>query len=194
MQVENSNSSSNLDQDLDPRELPQVAVLADKPRKFPWGFVKNFGVLAVVGTSGVLFLPSFLTSMSCVNLGKQTEAKLNLQRINRTQQAKFVENNSFANSLATIDISLKNQTLNYNYSIQTTKTAALHYAIARQPALKNYVAAVFVLPTTKNKSELKTVNILCETLRPMTTLAAPTVVKGIPTCNAGTNQLTLNYK
>jgi type IV pilus assembly protein PilA len=189
MQVEDNNSSKDVDlaQKLDPAvKLAKVDdKSAPKPKYFPWSFVKIGGVLAVLG--GVVFLPTLLNPMSCVSKAKNAEAKYNIQSINRTQEANFLEKNTFTHSVTNLDIGIKSQTVNYIYSIQTTKTASFHYALARKPDLKSYVGAVFVLPSTTDKSELKTANIICELLPPATIPTAPSLVKGIPTCGAGTN-------
>ncbi len=168
----------------------------DKPRKRQkyfsfWGAVMLFGILGIGG--GLIFLPSLL---SCGNKGKQAEAKQNIGAMNRAQQAYFLDNNTFAKSVVDAGIGIKTQTVNYNYSVRATKTAAFQYGIARHKTQKSYVGGVFAVPainvdSTANKTEMTTVGIVCEALNPgSTTPTTPTLVKGVPTCGANTKDLT----
>jgi type II secretory pathway pseudopilin PulG len=121
---------------------------------------------------GLIFLTS---SVSCGNKGKQAEAKQNIGAMNRAQQAYFLDNNTFANSVVDTGVGIKTQTVNYNYSVRATKTA---------------VPAINVAPTA-NKTETTTVGIVCEAINPgSTTPTTPTLVKGVPTCGANTKDLT----
>ena len=176
-------------------ELPTNAPQKKQRIFSSWGVPAIFTVL---GIGSVLFvLPSLLT---CGQKGKQAEAKLNIGTMNRAQQADFLEKDAFANSIEALGIGIKPQTVNYNYSVRATKTAAFHYGIARHKTEKSYVGAVFVVPATNvnpaiNKSEANTASIVCEALRPGSTApTAPTLVKGVPTCASDTKDLTSRYK
>jgi type IV pilus assembly protein PilA len=161
--------------------------------------VGGLSILLLFGMGTVLNLPSLVNSRSNVAKARQAEARNNLSAINRAQQSYYSEFKTFTNSLTDLGVGFKSQSANYNYSILTTKTAAFHYAIAQQgqsePPLKSYVGAVFWVPSTNlnpkaEKDELLTVTIACETMHPdKTTPNAPTLVKGIPTCSAGTQNL-----
>lgn len=149
----------------------------------------------VVGIATVLALPSLFSCIPNVNQAKQEEAKNNIGALNRTQQSYYSEFKTFTNSLTDLGVGIKPQSVNYDYSIRTTKTSAFHYAIARKEALKSYVGAVFQVPTSEvhaqtHKEETQTIAITCEVLSPgYTTLNTPTLVKGIPTCGYGTRDL-----
>jgi type II secretory pathway pseudopilin PulG len=168
--------------------------------------------LVVLGIGGgLVVLPDLL---SCTNKIVLAEAKQNIGVLNRSQQAYSLEHNTFAKSIAALDIGIRTQTRNYNYSIRATKTAAFNYAIARSDytyqkvylgrfqwqrrtnrALKSYVGGVFAVPATTiepkaDKPEMLTVAIACEALRiGSATPNPPTLVKGVPTCGAGTRDL-----
>jgi type II secretory pathway pseudopilin PulG len=171
----------------------------DKPQKRQkyfsfWGTVTILGILGILGIGGGLI---FLTSsVSCGNKGKQAEAKQNIGAMNRAQQAYFLDNNTFANSVVDTGVGIKTQTVNYNYSVRATKTAAFQYGIARHKTQKSYVGGVFAVPAinvdpTANKTETTTVGIVCEAINPgSTTPTTPTLVKGVPTCGANTKDLT----
>lgn len=173
--------------------IPQKAPDALK-NKSKFGCVVT--LFLVLGIGSVLALPSL---MSCGTFkGKQAEAKQNIGSMNRSQQAYFLENDTFTNSVETLGIGILTQTVNYDYSIRATKTAAFHYAIARKGKkdIKSYVGGVFAVPATNvdpkaHKDEMTPVGIVCEALRPgSTTPTAPTLVKGVPTCGSDTKDLT----
>lgn len=161
-------------------------LVADAPKKKQqifsfWGVTTIFGIF---GTLGFIALPSFL---NCADKAKLLEAKTYVGSINRAQQANFEENKAFTNSFKALDLGIASQTVNYNYSIQKTKTTSLQYAIPRKDSLKSYVGGVFVIPATTNKSEMTTASILCEALKSgLTTPIAPKLVNGVPTCGGGT--------
>lgn len=178
-----------------------------KTDSFPGCAVVLFLVVLGIG-GGLMVLPDLL---SCTNKAVLAEAKQNIGVMNRSQQAYFLENNTLANSIAALGIGIRTQTRNYNYSMRATKTAAFHYAIARSDytyqtvylgpfqwqrrtnrEIKSYVGGVFAVPVTTldskaDKSETLTVAISCEALRMgSATPNPPTLVKGVPTCGAGT--------
>ena len=158
-----------------------------KRRTFPWMVVAIVGILGIGGV--MISLPALV---SCGGTkGKQAEAKQNIGSMNRGQQAYFLEKNALANSFATLGIGINTQTVNYNYSIRATNASTLHYGISRKQDIKSYVGGVFVVPIgTANKSEMTTIGVLCEALRSgSATPTAPTLVKDIPTCGAGTKKL-----
>lgn len=169
---------------------------ADAPQKKQqifsfWGLVMIFGIF---GTTVAVSLPSL---MSCGNKAKQAEAKSNIGAMNRAQQVYFLEKNTFTNSVVETGVGIQTQTVNYDYSVRATKTAVFNYGILRQKKqnLKSYVGAVFVVPATNldskaNKEEKITIGILCETIKPGSmTPSAPTLVKGVLTCSADTQDL-----
>lgn len=141
----------------------------------------------IFGTLGFIALPSFL---NCADKAKQAEGKTYVGSMNRAQQANFEEKKAFANSVEATGVGIKSQTMNYNYSIQTTKAASFQYGIPRKDTLKSYVGGVFVIPaTTTKKSEMTTASILCEALKPgLTTPIAPTLIKNVPTCGTDTKE------
>lgn len=164
--------------------------LTDMPKKKRqifsfWGVAT---ILGMVGIGVALALPSLL---SCGNKAKQAEGKISVGSINRAQQANFEEKKVFANSFEALGLGIATQTVNYNYSIRTNKTATFQYGVSRHKNIKSYVGGVFVVPaTTTNKSESTTVSIVCEAVKSgSTTPIAPRLIKNIPTCDAGTKDL-----
>lgn len=167
--------------------VPELVKEAPKKKQKIFSFWGVTTILGIFGTLGFMASPSFL---NCGDKAKLIEAKIYVGSINRAQQANFEEKKAFANSFKALDIGLASQTINYNYSIQTTKTASFQYGIPRKDTLKSYVGGVFVIPaTTTKKSKMTTASILCEALKPgLTTPIAPTLIKNVPTCGTGTTE------
>lgn len=166
----------------------------------------KFGCLAGVTIFLVLGIGAFVLSLSsvvsCGSKAKQSEAKSYVGAMNRAQQAYHLETQTFSNSFKSLGLGIESQTLNYNYSIRTTKTAAFNYGLSRQKTkdLKSYVGAVFVVPATNldpkaDQKETETVGILCEVISPSNTRPAdPTLQNGVPTCSSDTRDITRYYK
>jgi hypothetical protein len=179
--------------------MPEFVTDTPRNKRRFFSKVGGLSILLLFGMGTVLNLPSFVSGGSNLAKTRQAEARNNLSTINRSQQSYYSEFKTFTNSLTDLGVGFKSHSANYDYSIRTEKTAAFHYAIARQgqsePPLKSYVGGVFWVPTTHvnpkaEKDELLTVAITCETLHPdNTTPNAPTLVKGIPTCSSGTQNL-----
>ena len=136
---------------------------------------------------------------------KQSEGKQYVSSMNKAQQAYFAENNALATSIDALGIGIKTETNNYKYSIRATKTAALHYAVAKDKTLKNYVGGVFLVPAKKldpnaRRDEMTTATILCQTeKRPLFRVkrtdepdepAEPIYQNGEVICGKGTTEVT----
>lgn len=197
-------------------ELESSELLTDTSKKKKRGFpvVGCLTIFLGICTLGFLALPSFL---NCANPAKQSEAKTYVGSLNRAQQAYYLENKAFSNSFAPLGLGIAEQTVNYQYSIRTTKTAAFNYAITRQfykterfgpfqwqtqtnSPLKSYVGGVFLVPANKvdpkaDKKEMTTVSIMCESVSPGTAkLEEPILQNGVPTCGTDTRDLSRKLK
>jgi serine/threonine protein kinase len=146
----------------------------------------------VVAALACIALPSMF---SMVHKAKQAEARQNIGAMNRAQQAYFLEENTFTNSIEKLGIGIRAQTVNYDYSIQATPKAVFNYGVSRKNGVTSYVGAVFVVPTTPSNSsttenEVNTVAIVCEANSPRTARpAAPIYQKSKPVCSPGTRKL-----
>ncbi|AFZ19641.1 type IV pilin-like G/H family protein [Allocoleopsis franciscana] len=179
--------------------MPKLVTDTPQNKRRSLAKVGGFSILLLLGMGTVLNFPNIVSGGSNAAQARQTEARNNLSAINRSQQSYYSEFKTFTNSLTDLGVGFKSHSANYDYSIRTTKMAAFHYAIARQgesePPLKSYVGAVFWVSSTNfnpkaEKDQLLTVAITCETLHPDNTKPnAPTLVKGIPTCSSGTQNL-----
>jgi len=153
-----------------PRYLtPSIEEIETLPK-----FVSNTGwvVPVIVGMVGILGSMAFLFAhnpFSCANKAKQSEVRTYVGSMNRAQQAYYLENDKFTNSIDELGIGIKTQTDNYNYSVRVTPKAIYHYGISRKNTLKSSVGVVFVsrIETTGEKT---TIGILCEAKSPGTKL------------------------
>jgi type IV pilus assembly protein PilA len=126
-------------------------------------------VIIIIGILAAIALPSLLAQ---VNKGKQAEGKQNIGTINRTQQAYFLENDSFTSEVTTLGVGIKTQTVNYKYTIKTGSPlpnggvgAANNRAEALGATLKSYLGQNFTQQPTVNNpaSEVLTLAFVCET-------------------------------
>jgi serine/threonine protein kinase len=91
----------------------------------------------VVLISFALLLGCQVLYLQQVNKGKQAEAKQNIGTMNRIQQAYFLDDNNFIDSISELEQisgsegSVEGETENYRYSIRVTEKAAFHYGVSR---------------------------------------------------------------
>ncbi len=155
-------------------------------------------VIIIIGILAAIALPSLLAQ---VNKGKQAEGKQNIGTINRTQQAYFLENDSFTSEVTTLGVGIKTQTVNYKYSITTGSPletggfgAANNRAAAIGATLKSYLGQNFTQQTIgadNPGSEVLTLAFVCETTPVGQTGAdavtnAPVAVEGATGCDQTT--------
>ncbi len=109
-----------------------------------------------------LTLPSFEEQ---ANKAKQSEAKQYVGSMNRAQQSKYAENDSFVNSIDALGIGIKTETTNYRYSMETTKNTAFNYGVAKSEKLRSFVGGVFVIGVKSDNAQnkMRIESILCIT-------------------------------
>ncbi|MEG5159593.1 type IV pilin-like G/H family protein [Microcoleus sp. AT3-A2] len=178
-------------------ESSEKKILPDKKRKSWVGtFLKITFIYFPLGSIilGAIALPNLL---SCGNKAKQSEAKQYVSSMNRAQQAYFAEKGVFATSLDALDLGLKSQTTNYNYSVIAGKKAAFSYGVSRtvQKDIKSVIGAVFLVPTplanAKKAADTSTMlTILCIAKSDTPTPPAePININGKLACGDGTVEL-----
>lgn len=121
-------------------------------------------VIIIIGILAAIALPSFLSQ---ANKAKQSEAKQYVGSMNRTQQANYLEKNTFTSEISALGLGIKTQTVNYLYSIVlggTEGTAATNQArlVAKEGPLKAYQGLVQVGQSDPNTKEAATFGVLCE--------------------------------
>ncbi|MEG4232770.1 type IV pilin-like G/H family protein [Microcoleus sp. Pol11C3] len=188
------NKNPQLDAPDKKAEASEKNILPDKKRKSWVGtLLKITFIYFPLGSIilGAIALPSFL---DCSNKAKQSEAKQYISVMNRAQQAYFAKKGVFATSLDALNLGLKSQTTNYNYSVIAGKKAAFSYGVSRQVQknVKSVVGAVLLVPnplTNANTDADKstTVTIFCIAKSEGTTKPAePTNINGKLACGDGT--------
>jgi type IV pilus assembly protein PilA len=125
-------------------------------------------VIIIIGILAAIALPSLLSQ---VNKGKQAEGKQNIGSLNRSQQAYFLENDSFATDVVSVGIGIKTQTVNYNYTLKPGTPdkenrigQVNNNALARGKTLKSYLGQNFTTIGDTTTSEVLTLGLLCESI------------------------------
>lgn len=91
------------------------------------------------------------------------EGKINVGSMNRAQQAYFLEENEFADSIEELGLGIRSQTENYEYEAVRTPLFAMNYAIPRKDKLKGYMGIVVLNGTeTSARPEVFTTTLICE--------------------------------
>ncbi|MEW5856268.1 MAG: type IV pilin-like G/H family protein, partial [Cyanobacteriota bacterium] len=137
-------------------------------------------------------LPSFFAKRTII---EKSEARQSVGAMNRGQQAYFIENNDFSNSVEKLGVGVENQKGNYEYATrQHTSKAAFNYATPRNRRNKSYVGGVFIVPSESYLDAVMngrmTIGILCESNDVgATKLPEPIYNNGKPACAAGTIEI-----
>jgi len=164
----------------------------DKKSKSWVGTLLRFTFISVpvVMILAAIALPSVTCGSS--SKAKQSESKQYVGSMNRAQQATYAEDGAFSNSINALNLGIKTQTTNYNYSTISTKNAAFSYGVARSNNLTSYIGAVFLVPVSQAANKEKTtVSLLCAANSPGKTQPPdPILQNGNPVCAAGTSLVT----
>jgi type IV pilus assembly protein PilA len=147
-----------------------------KQRK-SYGFtvVELFVVIIIIGILAVIALPSFV----CAH--KVSEAEQYTETLVRRQQAYFLEQRRFAESMQQLNPAVPSETENYLYSVDRQEAKGFVYARTKKSALKSYVGGVFVRKVGK---ELFTEGIVCVAQHAGTQAIDPPI--NAQTCGEGT--------
>jgi type IV pilus assembly protein PilA len=140
-----------------------------KPSEQGFTLIELLVVIVIVGLLAGIALPSFLGHSV---KGKQTEAKIYINSLNKNQQGFYFEKGRFASHIDELGLGrgISTSTINYNYATTNggtggTDSYAWSYT-STQPqsaALKNYSGRVSIKDTDASTNEmLNTVTVLCE--------------------------------
>ena len=118
----------------------------------------------------------------------ESEAEQYLGSLNRGQQASFLIDGAFLDSVAELDLGLEEETDNYSYKAHSASldTEVQMHAMPKIDGIKSYVSGVFVM--TSEGQEGTTATILCaseESGIPEGELPYPSLSDGEPTCPDG---------
>lgn len=144
-------------------------------------------VIIIIGILAAIALPSFLNQ---ANKAKESESKTYVGSMNRTQQAYFLEKNTFSSDVSLLGLGVNTQTTNYTYSINgASRDQVVNYSSPQNTTtLRAHTGGVQVGQTgTGTSTETTTKAILCQSQRPAAgntggvTLAPNTATD--PVCN-----------
>ena len=155
-------------------------------------------VIIIIGILAAIALPSFLNQ---ANKAKQSEAKTYVGSMNRTQQAYYLENDTFAGNdqFKNLGLGVATQTQNYKYVISPAATGSGISNVTNQAqqalansSLKAYIGGV-AIGTVAGTGEATTLAVLCEGEKAAVN-EGPTGIEVItpagggaaPTCPSGT--------
>ncbi|GET38988.1 type IV pilin-like G/H family protein [Microseira wollei] len=132
---------------------------------------------------------------------RQAEARSRVSAMNSAQQAYYLQNKVFTNSLQKLGVSQISPSDSYKYGVNSDSKdisdwsrakAVYHFGIAIKPGLKNYVGGVFLVPKTwQGQTKIATQSILCEGSKPDVMPAMPTYRDGTVRCGVGTTEIKL---
>ncbi|NES23174.1 MAG: protein kinase [Symploca sp. SIO3E6] len=144
--------------------------------------------LLILSFGASIILPNFLQS---TKRSINTEPAFYVNSMNRAQQAYFVEESTFADSLEDLELELVTDTMTYHYSTSATESVVFNYGVSQQNTLKSYIGGVFVIPATEfggSEDELTTIAILCQANYPGNVQPQkPTYKQGKLACGSGTS-------
>ena len=94
-------------------------------------------VIIIIGILSAIALPSFLNQ---ANKARESEAKQYAGSLNRAQQAYFLENNTFGNTITALGVGIDSQTANYVYFVTSETDVAISpsYDATTQAKAKSY--------------------------------------------------------
>lgn len=132
----------------------------------------------------VLIPPSIQASGQAVK-AKESEGKQYVGSLNRSQQAYYLEKDTFSWQIEDLELEIKTETSNYHYQITATdKERAVTVGTAKTGGLKSYVGGVFV--TRDSSGSATTGAIVCQSEHAtQTPLDPPTLNGTAPQCASG---------
>ncbi len=131
---------------------------------------------------GLTILPSFL---NCADKAKQSEGRNNIGAISRAQQAFYLNNNKFTNSIPELVIGIPSETINYQYIVQVDHQFVVSYAQAKNSNLKSYMG---IVPNSDNTSKTQSINCEVDKPQPLASIS-PVYQNGTVSCPQGTKLL-----
>ncbi|MEM7063511.1 MAG: type IV pilin-like G/H family protein [Cyanobacteria bacterium P01_B01_bin.77] len=103
--------------------------------------IETLVTVSIIGLLSAIALPSF---MGQVNKARETEAKIAVGVLKKSQYIFYLENNRFAENINQLDAFPKD-TENYDYSIQADRgllNGALQLAFSKKKELKSYASVI----------------------------------------------------
>jgi len=152
-------------------------------------------VIIIIGILSAIALPSFLNQ---ANKAKESESKQYVGSMNRSQQAYFLEKNSFSSDIPSLGLGIKTDSTNYTYTVQNAGTSAVaNVSFPKNTVtLRPHSGGVQTALTSGN--EATTLAILCQGTKPQggsstgISYVSSTTAGAQIACNAANNFETLD--
>ncbi|MEA5508092.1 type IV pilin-like G/H family protein [Halotia wernerae UHCC 0503] len=166
--------------------------LSNRKNKNEEGFtlIELLVVVIIIGILAAIALPSLLGQVS---KAKQSEAKNNVGAVNRAQQAFYLEYQSFATSLSSLQAGVKTQTENFSYVISSAPGNAGSFVqvagVAQKNALKSYYGVTYTALGDAATSEALTLANACESIVPQTSITVVAAAADATGCVSGFTSL-----
>jgi prepilin-type N-terminal cleavage/methylation domain-containing protein len=149
-------------------------------------------VIIIIGILSAIALPSFLNQ---ANKAKESESKQYAGSMNRTQQAYFLEKNTFASDISLLGLGIKTDSVNYTYAIDgpTDKKVSNVSYPRNTSTLRAHTGGVQIALTAQG--EATTLAVLCQSKKPQTgdpagvTFGSFVSVGGAPSCSEAFDDL-----
>jgi len=125
-------------------------------------------VIIIIGILSAIALPSFLNQ---ANKAKESESKQYVGSMNRSQQAYFLEKNTFQTDVSLLGLGIKTQTTNYSYAMQgASNTGIANVSFPKNTnTLRAHTGGTAVGTTTAAAGgEATTLAVLCQSQKPQT--------------------------
>jgi len=169
--------------------------LIEKKEDKGFTLIELLVVIIIIGILSAIALPSFLNQ---ANKAKESESKQYTGSMNRTQQAYFLEKNSFSSDIPSLGLGIKTDSTNYTYTIQNAGASAVaNVSFPKNTlTLRPHTGGVQTGLTSGN--EATTLAILCQGTKPQsgssTAIAygASATAGSSPSCAAANNFETLD--
>lgn len=145
-------------------------------------------VIIIIGILSAIALPSFLNQ---ANKAKESESKQYVGSMNRSQQAYYLEKNTFSSDVSLLGLGIKTATTNYTYAISSpTSSSASNVSYPLfTTTLRAHTGGVGTgFANGQTTGEATTLAVLCQSVKPAAGSAAGVVHNATsgPSCD-GTN-------
>jgi len=125
-------------------------------------------VIIIIGILSAIALPSFLNQ---ANKAKESESKQYIGSMNRSQQAYYLEKNTFGSDVSLLGLGVKTSTTNYTYTINGTgASSVVNTSYSNNTnTIRSHIGGVGTGFTNATSGEATTLAALCQQVKPATT-------------------------
>ncbi|MBW4470910.1 MAG: type IV pilin-like G/H family protein [Stenomitos rutilans HA7619-LM2] len=162
--------------------------LIEKKQDKGFTLIELLVVIIIIGILSAIALPSFLNQ---ANKAKESESKQYVGSMNRSQQAYYLEKNTFSSDVSLLGLGIKTDTTNYTYQIDSPTSSGVKNVSNPKftNTLRAHLGGVSTGFTTGATSgEATTLAVLCQSAKPGATTLSGVTLNSLtgPSCD-GTN-------